>query len=193
MSNQNPTPPFKPPQSSQQYQSSKFEEATTVRSPGKGSTSQNPSWHESRSEKVEAPRASKKVKPAPSGRSVVHDKAWLCTFLLHTLAYLGVSAYINYTAVANDKQPITEDSDLGPINTYVLTTDFAYGSDDLIMVCGAAIVGLGAALVAFAVSPILMVMALGIDGKIVVFAPRWYFLAVVGTLLIASGGPLGCE
>jgi hypothetical protein len=193
MSNQQPLPPSKPPQSSQQYRPSKFKQATTVWSPGNGSTSQDPFWHESRSEQVESPQASKKAKPASNGRSVVHDKVWLCTFLLHTLAYLGGSAYINYTAVTNDKQPITEDSDLGPINTYVLTTGFAYASDDLMMVCGAAIVGLGAALVAFAVSPTLMVMALGADGKIVVFAPRWYFLAVVGTLLISSGGPLGCE
>jgi len=135
-----------------------------VRSPGIGSTSQNPSGSESISEKLGSPRASKKVKPTSNGRSVVHDRVWLCTFLIHTLAYLGVSAYINYTAVTNDKQPITEDSDLGPIDTYVLITGSADASDDLMMVCGAAIAGLGAALVAFAVSPTLMVMALRADG-----------------------------
>jgi hypothetical protein len=164
MNDQKPLPPFQPPQSSQQYRQSKFKQATTVWSPGIGSTSQDPFWHESRSEKVKSPQPSTKAKSASNGRSVVHDKVWLCTFLLHTLAYLGVSAYINYSAVTNDKQPITEDSDLGPINTYVLTTGFAHASDDLMMVCGAAIVGLGAALVAFAVGPTLMVMALGADG-----------------------------
>jgi len=58
----------------------------------------------------ESSRASKKVKP------IIHDKVWLYAFLLHTLAYLGVSGYINYTTITNDKQPITEDSDLGPID-----------------------------------------------------------------------------
>jgi len=61
------------------------------------------------------------------------------------------------------------------------------------MLCGAAVTGLGAAFVAFAVSTTLSELSYETDGKIVVFAPKWYFLAVVGALLTASGGPLGCE
>jgi hypothetical protein len=61
------------------------------------------------------------------------------------------------------------------------------------MVCGAALIGLGAALVAFAVSFTRTGLSSEADREIVVSAPRWYFLAVVGALLAASGGPLGCE
>jgi len=74
-----------------------------------------------------------------------------------------------------------------------LTTGLAYASDELIVLCGAAIIGLGAAFVAFAVSITQTRLSSEIDWKIVVFAPKWYFLAVVGALLTASGGPLGCE
>jgi hypothetical protein len=52
-------------------------------------------------------------------RSAVHDKWWLAAFLVHTLGYLGTSAFINYAAITNDKLPITEGT-LGPIDTYVL-------------------------------------------------------------------------
>ena len=69
------------------------------------------------SETPAAPQATKKANTASAGPSVVvHDKLWLYTFLLHTIAYLGVSGYINYTTITNDKQPITEDSNLGPID-----------------------------------------------------------------------------
>lgn len=61
------------------------------------------------------------------------------------------------------------------------------------MLCGAVIIGLGAAFVAFAVTPTFTELGYEADKKIVVFAPRWYFMAVVGALLLASGGPLGCE
>jgi hypothetical protein len=52
-------------------------------------------------------------------KSLVHDKIWLCIFLIHTLAYLGVSAYNNYVAVINNSQSINEDASLGPIDMYV--------------------------------------------------------------------------
>jgi hypothetical protein len=52
-------------------------------------------------------------------RSAVHDKWWLAGFLVHTLGYLGTSAFINYAAIMNDRLPITEGT-LGPIDTYVL-------------------------------------------------------------------------
>jgi hypothetical protein len=110
MDNQRPLPPFVPPSGQQ-----KFHENTTVRSPGVGSSSQHPSWKEA-DEKSAALRAPNKARPGSNGVSVIHDQVWLYTFLVHTLAYLGVSGYINYTAITNDKQPITEDSDLGPID-----------------------------------------------------------------------------
>jgi hypothetical protein len=53
------------------------------------------------------------------GKSFIHDKIWLCIFLIHTLAYLGVSAYNNYVTVANNKQAVNEDTSLGPISMYV--------------------------------------------------------------------------
>jgi hypothetical protein len=115
MNNPSGLPPLAPPSTGRRQQ--KFHEATAISSPRGGATNQNPSWNEPRMSNP--PRASEKAKSASNGRSVAHDKVWLCTFLLHTLAYLGVSGYINYTAVTNDKQPITKDSDLGPINTYV--------------------------------------------------------------------------
>ena len=69
------------------------------------------------SEKSAAPQATKEANTASKRPSVVvHDKVWLYTFLLHTIAYLGVSGYINCTTITNDKQPITEDTDLGPID-----------------------------------------------------------------------------
>jgi hypothetical protein len=49
-------------------------------------------------------------------KSLVHNKVWLYIFLVHTLAYVGITAYINYVAVTNDKQPITGDASLGPID-----------------------------------------------------------------------------
>ena len=52
-------------------------------------------------------------------RLVIHDNWWLAAFLLHTLGYLGTSAFINYAAITNDMLPITEGT-LGPIDTYVL-------------------------------------------------------------------------
>jgi hypothetical protein len=52
-------------------------------------------------------------------KSLVHNKVWLYVFLVHTLAYVGITAYINYVTVANDKQPITEGTSLGPIDMYV--------------------------------------------------------------------------
>jgi hypothetical protein len=110
MKDQIPLPPFVPPSGQQ-----KFHENTTVLSPGDGSSSQNPSWNVS-DEKSAATRAPNKASPGSNGVSVTHDKVWLYTFLVHTLAYLGVSGYINYTAIINDKQPITEDSDLGSID-----------------------------------------------------------------------------
>jgi hypothetical protein len=61
------------------------------------------------------------------------------------------------------------------------------------MLCGAVVIGLGAAFVAFAVSLTLTGISFGANGKIVVFAPRWFFLGVVGALFTASGAPLGCE
>lgn len=61
------------------------------------------------------------------------------------------------------------------------------------MLGGAIIVGLGAGSVAFAVGLCLEGAMYGTDGKIVLFVPRWYFLAVVGALVMASSGPLGCE
>lgn len=71
--------------------------------------------------KRKSPRSPAKVRPAKQGgQSGIHDKVWLFLFLVHTLAYLGVSAWINYAVIANDKQPISEDSDLGPIDVYVL-------------------------------------------------------------------------
>jgi hypothetical protein len=47
---------------------------------------------------------------------VISDKWWLLAFLIHTAAYLGASAWINYAAIANDKMAIT-DGTLGPIDT----------------------------------------------------------------------------
>lgn len=100
------------------YRPPKFAEATTVlNSPG-GSTSQNPAHPLPKKPKVsEVPR---KGKTAPKSLTDIHDKVWLFIFLIHTLAYLGVSAWINYAVIANDKQPINEDNDLGPIDVYVL-------------------------------------------------------------------------
>jgi hypothetical protein len=49
-------------------------------------------------------------------KSLVHNKVWLCVFLVHTLAYVCITAYINYVAVTNNKQPITGDASLGPID-----------------------------------------------------------------------------
>jgi uncharacterized membrane protein YkvI len=69
----------------------------------------------------------------------------------------------------------------------------AYASDELIMLSGAVIIGLGAAFMAFAVRPFLIQVSCKADAKIVVFAPRWFFLTVVGVILTASGAPLGCE
>jgi len=51
-----------------------------------------------------------------SGSPAVNDKWWMIFFLVHTLAYLGISAWINYAAITNDKLPITEDTS-GPIDT----------------------------------------------------------------------------
>jgi len=127
------------------------------------------------------------------GKSFVHDKIWLCIFLIHTLAYLGASAYNNYVAVTSNKQAVNEDTSLGPIDMYVSAGNAAHASDELIMLSGAVIIGLGAAFVAFAVRPILIQVSCKADAKIVVFAPRWFFLTVVGALLTASGAPLGCE
>ena len=50
------------------------------------------------------------------GRPAVNDKWWLIFFLVHTLAYLGTSAWISYTALTNAKLPITEDTS-DPIDT----------------------------------------------------------------------------
>jgi hypothetical protein len=47
---------------------------------------------------------------------VISDKWWLFAFLIHTIAYLGASAWINYAAIANDKVAIT-DGTLGLIDT----------------------------------------------------------------------------
>lgn len=71
--------------------------------------------------KRRSPRSPVKVRPAKEGgQSAIHDKVWFSIFLIHTLVYLGVSAWINYGVIANDQQPINEDSDLGPIDVYVL-------------------------------------------------------------------------
>jgi len=58
-------------------------------------------------------------KAGTTERFVIHDKWWLAAFLVHTLGYLGTSAFINYAAITNDKLPIKEGT-LGPIDTYVL-------------------------------------------------------------------------
>jgi hypothetical protein len=57
--------------------------------------------------------------------NAVHDKAWLYTFLVQTIAYLGGTAYINYAAFSNGNQSITEDSQLGPIDLYVASVRWA--------------------------------------------------------------------
>jgi hypothetical protein len=62
---------------------------------------------------------SKEANTASKNLHAIHDKVWLGVFLVHTLAYLGFSAYINYVTVANDKQSITEVTSLGPIDMYV--------------------------------------------------------------------------
>jgi hypothetical protein len=102
------------------------------------------------------PSASMDKSVDQAGKSAIQDKWWFATFLVHTLGYLGASAWINYTTVTNDKQPVTEDSDLGPIDTYVWTTSLAYASYEVIMLSGAVIIGFGVAFIAFAVSPILI-------------------------------------
>jgi len=56
-------------------------------------------------------------KAGTTERFVIHDKWWLAAFLVHTLGYLGTSAFINYAAIKNDKLPITKGT-LGPIDTY---------------------------------------------------------------------------
>jgi hypothetical protein len=41
---------------------------------------------------------------------VTKDKWWLWGFLLHTLIYLGGSAYVNWKAMSLDKQVVTNDT-----------------------------------------------------------------------------------
>lgn len=99
-----------PSQRSPQYRQAKFHEAISQPSPQEPVVGRV-------SEKSAAPQATKTANTASKGPSiVVHDKVWLYTFLLHTIAYLGVSGYVNYTTITNDKQPITEDSEFGPID-----------------------------------------------------------------------------
>jgi hypothetical protein len=64
-----------------------------------------------------------KYKPEPGQIPVVSvdqdnikDRWWLLAFLLHTAAYLGASAWINYAALSSDKLSSTDGTD-GPVNT----------------------------------------------------------------------------
>lgn len=49
-------------------------------------------------------------------KTSIQDKWWLLAFLLHTAAYFGASAWINYAAITNDKLAVT-DGTAGPIDT----------------------------------------------------------------------------
>lgn len=118
----------------------------------------------------------------------IHDQWWLYGFLLHITAYLGASAYINYIAIANNKQQITDGS--GPIDTHVSTAYHADGSETLFRLCAANAIGLIAAFVVFNVS--LSPAETGdTDGEIILFATNWYHWAVVGAVLLAGCAPLG--
>ena len=48
----------------------------------------------------------------------VHDKWWLWGFMIHAIAYLGSSAYINYVVFIDSRSQIAEDAS-SPITTYV--------------------------------------------------------------------------
>jgi hypothetical protein len=59
-------------------------------------------------------------------------------------------------------------------------------------VCGAVVIGLIAAFVAFGVSPY-GVQCNGADEEMVVFTGDWYYWSVIGATLLASCVPFGCK
>jgi hypothetical protein len=67
------------------------------------------------------PSDSDRCEPANTGsrrQQVTHDKLWLYGFLIHVIAYMSASAYINYLSISTVQQPIAEDHQ-GPIDVYV--------------------------------------------------------------------------
>ena len=58
--------------------------------------------------------------------------------------------------------------------------------------CGAVVIGLIAAFVAFGVSPY-GVQCIGADEQMVVFTGDWYYRSVIGATLVATCVPFGCK
>jgi hypothetical protein len=161
MEDQKAQPSYDP--STMEYRKSKFKEDTmpSNETPSKrktsgdeGSSSQNPIERlDPNPEETDSFEASKYAEDRKTRSGLaVHDKAWLYAFLIQTIAYLGATAYINYAAISNDKRPITENSELEPIDLYISTPDCADSSDAVIKLCGAVGVGVVTAFIAFAVS-----------------------------------------
>lgn len=86
----------------QKHKTPAFSEATGVLSPGVGST------QTMKHEQEQADTADAMVRSKDKKAGSIRDKWWLWGFLIHTIAYLGCSAYINYLAITVAQPQNTE-------------------------------------------------------------------------------------
>jgi len=88
----------------QKHKTPAFSEATGVLSPGVGST------QTMKHEQEQANTADAMVRSKDKKAGSIRDKWWLWGFLIHTIAYLGSSVYINYIAITEARPQSTENT-----------------------------------------------------------------------------------